>query len=254
MKNRLLFLLKNSIHFSCIGFAAAAMTAETFLLFDQKIRLDLVLFMGLATILGYHFWHRKFIFRALGWAAGIGAAVLFFLKKWPVDSSFLVVFLMIFAYYFPKKNVAARSITFLKPILIASVWAICTVWLPEKLIFENLAHFYTLLYERFFFVAALAVGTDLVDFSIDSTAGLQTIPVRFGKIFARNLAFVFLCAAFVFAFFNLDFSWQKLIALFISFAASGFLIQKLTLENKISDAKIWIDSMMILQFLLIWVR
>jgi 4-hydroxybenzoate polyprenyltransferase len=254
MKGRVLFLLKNSIHFSCIGLSAAAMTAETFLIFGQKIQLDLVAFIGLATLFGYNFWNHKMILRVLGWATGVGAAVLFFLKKWSFDPSILFVFLLILAYYFPKKNVAARSITFLKPLSIAAVWTICTVWLPEKLIFENPAHFYSLLYQRFFFVAALAIGFDLVDFSIDSAAGLRTIPVRFGKVFARNLAFIFLFLAFVFAFFNPDFPQKRIAALFLSLAVSGFLIQALMVEKMPNDAKIWIDSMMILQFFLVWVR
>ena len=107
---------------------------------------------------------------------------------------------------------------------------------------------------RFCFIGALALAYDLIDEKIDSGAGLPTIPVRHGADFTKK-TIVGLCFTGLLAVGGLvaiGFYTLKIGAgIAVSFIAAAFLGQYLPLGWRNDDAKMLIDSMMVLQFLLV---
>lgn len=229
------------------------MTGRTLILLKSEIDFyPFCCFSGLATLVAYHFLNPIFWKKGLALLAGLAAASLFFWKNWPIDGNLAVLLAVGFGYFFPKNRSSIRRNTFCKPVAIALSWAILTVWLPADL-HGDWPKF--LFFERLFFIAALAIGYDLIDFERDLACRLATIPVRFGMKFSGRLIFWLLLAA-VACSWNLwqaDFySKNQFLGMAVSLAATGFLLRRLAEKPGFREGKIWVDLMMVGQFLLTW--
>lgn len=244
--------LKSVFQFLLIGFCAVTMSNRTLFLLKNEVDFyPFCWFSGLATLFAYHFSSPSFWKKRLAWLAGLAAAVLFFWKNWPIDGNLVVLLAVGFSYFFPKNRSSIRRNTLSKPLAIALSWAILTVWLPAELHGGDWPKF--LFFERLFFIAVLAVGYDLIDFERDLASGLATIPARFGVKFSGRLIFWLLFAAAACSW-NLwqtgFYSKDNLAGMAVSLLATGFLLRQLGEKPGLRGGKIWVDLMMVGQFLM----
>ena len=155
-----------------------------------------------------------------------------------------------------SKKVSLRELPRAKIFLIALVWSIVSVALVTL---EN-DSFYSLdtlllFISRFSFVLAITIPFDIRDLKYDDLT-LKTIPQIFGEQKAKMIALY--CLAFfelisIFHFFVSDFSWQLLLALFLTSLLSGILIIKSSQEKNNLFFSFWVEGASIIMFLLLFI-
>ena len=186
---------------------------------------------------------------------------LFFLLS--MESRILLIFLSVlsFCYSIPLFTIGdhkfgLRNIPGLKPILITLVWTLSSVLLPimeaEHLHLANVSMRDTtiLIAKRFLLIGALTVPFDIRDLFQDRQSGLKTIPVAWGEknayLFCQVLLSGYVVLLFLFRNngFNTDF-W----ALTITAALTGWLIFRSKWEKNEYYYFVYLDGVLILQYI-----
>lgn len=187
--------------------------------------------------------------------------LIFFLS---VPSQILLLFLGVVSvayglpiFSFHDKRFGLRNIPGIKLFLIAMVWSFSTVLLPI-LEMENTTIFHIstsdtilLVAKRFLFVAAITIPFDIRDLFQDRSSSLKTIPVILGEkkayLFCQGLLIACLVLLFLFSD-NFD---KNFIALSLTILLSGWLIFKSNFIKNEYFYFLYLDGMLILQFLML---
>jgi 4-hydroxybenzoate polyprenyltransferase len=155
-----------------------------------------------------------------------------------------------FAYFFPQTRL--RSIMGLKAIVIAFVWTMVTYVYPFLLDNFSLEKNWNGALERFLFLIPICIIFNVRDVEADRIAGVRTIPVIYGikpSIITSIVSLLFFSAL---VFFNRGFSAEA-IALTASAIITGILILKSSPHKDDYFYSFWVDGVIVLQFLLVWV-
>ncbi|KAA8478933.1 UbiA prenyltransferase family protein [Arcticibacter tournemirensis] len=181
-----------------------------------------------------------------------------------VPSLILLFFLAVIAvaYNLPlftmnEKKFGLRNIPGLKLFLIALIWSLSCVLLPivetaaMNLITISAADTILLVGKRFLFIAAITVPFDIRDLFQDRNYNLKTIPVILGE----RKAYLF-CQLLLLAYITLLFLFTKVPdanfwGLTVTILLSGFLIFKSSIKKNEYYYFLYIDGIMILQFIMV---
>jgi 4-hydroxybenzoate polyprenyltransferase len=258
-----------------MAICAAAFTAETYLLAHSGINGIYISFVFFSTLVLYglpsftetnfssdhperHKWiseHKKllFVFSAIGI---IVCGMLSFFFQFRFILSFVPIVLIALAYFFPQTHL--RGITGLKAGIVALVWTGVTAFYPLLLLSDmEMNNLYeeknvTILLLNFLFIFPLCVIYNVRDIEADRKAGVRTLPVIYGV--RVTIAF---CIMSLLAFSGLTFFssfWNEVKA---SLITSGIISAVLILFASEKRAEyfysFWIDGMILLQALLLWV-
>ncbi|TKC01880.1 UbiA prenyltransferase family protein [Pedobacter cryotolerans] len=182
-----------------------------------------------------------------------------------IQSQLLMAFIgaIALAYNFPflklnDKKIGLRNLPGIKLFLIAFVWSVSCVLLPivqleSELGLTTITLGATLLLvaKRFLFIAAITIPFDIRDLFQDKLYELKTIPVMLGEkkawIFCQAL--LVLCFILLIIFtkeFNLD-----VVGLALTLILTGWLIFKSNLKRNEYFYFLFLDGMMILQFVIL---
>lgn len=261
------FLLYSNLF---ISFCASAMTAETYFFTHSEINWLYILFVFASTLTLYNFqrlfytaktfgdskserhrwiFENRALLLALTVIASAGITILLFFFPMKFILWFSLLGLISFSYFFPFTNF--RSIPLVKAALVALVWTCVTYFFP--LIINSLpVDDWLGGFARFFFLISLAVAFNIRDIKIDRKASVNTLPVIFGEMATKILCMIFLLVFSVLIIFsNYDFNIQ--IGLLVSSLVTTILIFNAQESRSEYFYSLWMDGMIILQFLLIWV-
>ncbi|HRK34025.1 MAG TPA: UbiA family prenyltransferase [Candidatus Hydrogenedentes bacterium] len=242
-----------------IGCCAVALLAQTRLLFGLPLAfgaLEGTVFCG--SLFAYNVVRNARLPRALAFASGLIGIVCFLAI--PVAAQALVLFAacawtLYYTAYAPVQP-ALRTVPLMKPFTIAFTWSLVTALLPLPPSMWSDAVF--LVVGRAAFILALALAYDVCDEAQDRKFGLQTLVVRLGRINAFRVidCALLVSAACVIANFLLDnYSAAAAVALFLSLAACAWLLRVVLREVEINATqKVMIDTMMLLQFLIVLIE
>jgi 4-hydroxybenzoate polyprenyltransferase len=260
-----------------ISLCAAAMAAETFLLLHSEINWLYVVFAFSSTLVYYDlpslffaektfsesestrlkwiYGNQKTLFVLLIGGIIVSAAMLFFFPLRFVPG-FVPIGLIALAYFFPQTGL--RKIMGLKAGVIALVWTGVTAIYPllirsdydiQKL-FTGENKFIVL--QNFFFMFPLCVIFNVRDIEADKKAGVKTFASVYGteKTIIICILSLFIFSALVY------YCWKFSIEanlLFTSSIISAIFILRATPDRNDYYYSLWIDGMILLQFLLVWV-
>ncbi len=253
-----------------ISLCAVAMTAETYLLAHSAINRLYILFVFASTFALYnlqrlfytgkkfgdskserHRWifeHRKLLL-VLSAAASTGIAILIFFFPVKFILWFSLLGLISLSYFLPFTNL--RSIPLVKAVLVALVWTCITYYYPlfiTSLRVEDCQGGIA----RFFFLISLAVAFNIRDIEIDRKSSVKTLPVIFGAKPTKILCVIFLFGFSVLIIF-LDYNMRIQIGLLFSALATVMFIFYARETRSEYFYSLWMDGMLILQCLLVWV-
>lgn len=162
-------------------------------------------FSGSAAQNGHTAWYTHYFWQSNAVLALVFVIVMvsfFQLKKntmcWAMFPAFLTV-----AYYgFPtsaNRRFSLRQLVWIKPLVVALVWALVTVVLPLTEVDEFPTYWRILFGIRVLYVTGLCVLFEIKDVPADNATGLRTIPQLFGIRTTQNLAMLLFGVAFVLA-------------------------------------------------------
>ncbi len=196
----------------------------------------------------HHFWFLP----AIVGSAGVSCVCLFRFST----VELLAVALMTFTslpYSLPllPRGFRLKQLGVLKPIILASVWTVMTVWLPSHQADPFLLSL--VLGRRFVFMLILCLAFDLRDQNKDEVQGIRTVPVRWGAGFTYRLIDLMLIFFSVFA---LLVEWRlnrplMLLALWTSALLTKMTIRATTMPKSELYYLGILDGMMIIQALLV---
>lgn len=156
------------------------------------------------------------------------------------------------------KNIGLREIPGLKIFIISLIVSSVTVFLPvisaRNDIYINDYEILFLFAERFLFVFALTIPFDIRDMAYDRIKLTKTIPVIFGEKRAKLSALFALavCTAVTgLHFFTGEIKMPAMLAMIISFFISAIFISKASQSRSGYYFSFWIESMMIVQTVLV---
>jgi hypothetical protein len=249
------FYINSSIH---VAFAILSLLILTFLRFEIKIDLILLLFVFLASVTGYNFvkyapvakLHHKSLTQRLqiiqlfSLCCFIGLLVVcFFVKTEIIAISIALGFInLIYAVPLPKKSL--REIPLLKVFIIAIIWAIVTVIFPFLYI-DTLSPFNELwvfeIIERFFLVVLLMVPFEIRDYQYDKSY-LKTIVMVMGirqtKLFAISLIVLFFSIRIL-----VGLEIQDIVFYSLLYLSLGIFISISSFHQKPYFASFWVESL-----------
>ncbi|WP_347174075.1 hypothetical protein [Polaribacter uvawellassae] len=143
-----------------------------------------------------------------------------------------------------------RTISYLKIIIVAIVWAGTTVFLPllnaDKVIDENVVLY---IIQRFLIVAVLILPFDIRDIQYDAIS-LQTIPKKIGIKNTKKLGFVLLAFALVIEFLISTQTTSKNIFLVFSLVTLLFLMRAKENQSKYYSS-FWVESLPIIWWIIL---
>ncbi|HET6243308.1 MAG: hypothetical protein H0V01_01960 [Bacteroidetes bacterium] len=151
-----------------------------------------------------------------------------------------------------------RGVPYFKIVLIALTWTAVTVWLPiieYGSDFSN-TYIFVISLERMLFLFAITLPFDIRDMKQDEILNVKTIPMILGVEKTKYLSFFLLI---VFSFNTLlEKTWFAtdpgiITALILSAIITGFVISFVKKENNEYYYSFWIESTMLIQFLLLLV-
>lgn len=159
--------------------------------------------------------------------------------------------------FLKRKFKKLRTIPYLKILLIAITWTAITVWLPivEYKIDVSTVYLLIMSTERVLFIFAITLPFDIRDMKQDKVLNVKTIPLILGIERTKFLSYVSLLIFSLIAFSRLSLVSSDLAivaALIISALITGFLISFLREEKGEYYYSFWIESTMIIQFLLLF--
>jgi len=156
------------------------------------------------------------------------------------------------------KWVRLRDVPYLKVFLIALVWAFATVILPlsdaGESLFSDPGVQITLL-QRFLFILAITLPFDVRDLAHDKQFGLKTFASLLGVNRLKQLSHVLLLGMLLTVFYamaNGIYQPRHSIGLLLSALGTGWLINRLSLENSESYYAFFLDGTMVDQLFWIW--
>ena len=154
-----------------------------------------------------------------------------------------------------------RNVPLLKNILLSWIWAWVTVWIPLSVYQEGFTFpegTTVIFLRRFFFILAIAIPYDIRDYWSDLKNNLHTLPVTMGIWKSKLVALLSLSLFGLFVMWNSFFGngetaqvKQVSFAFFISAFLTGAIILLAHAERKKIYFSLWLDGMMILQFVLL---
>ncbi|MGC6470648.1 MAG: hypothetical protein ACON4E_05210 [Flavobacteriales bacterium] len=152
-------------------------------------------------------------------------------------------------------NRSIRELPLLKVFLISFVWSLVSVGLllTESNLYEKTESIILFL-SRFFFVLAITIPFDIRDLKYDHPSML-TMPQLLGIKRAKLLALSSLTVFFILSlnlYYTVGFSKSLLLALFICFLVSAFLINKSDEKKNDFFFSFWVEGLSILMFLLLF--
>lgn len=212
-------------------------------------------------VFAYNFTHRDRLRKTAAW---LGATLGCLCFSWPLWSDFsisdwqtsvMAPLLMWLLYYGLQRpgNAGLRGVPAAKPFVVALVWAWVTVLLPVPP--ERWSDAALIFLGRAAFIFALALAYDVADEAYDRRQGLVTLAgqLGFSKTFllingALTIAALCALANWLFQVYELYLAIGLLVSLVFSAWWSRFLLNK----TEWSDwQKVWIDALMVGQFLVI---
>ena len=246
------------------------MTAETYLLAHSAINWLYILFVFASTFALYnlqrlfytgkkfgdskserHRWifeHRKLLL-ALTVVASAGITIFLFFFSMKFILWFSLLGFISLSYFFPFTNF--RSIPLVKAALVALVWTCVTCFFP--LIINSLpVDDCQGVFARFFFLLSLAVVFNIRDIEIDRKSSVNTLPVIFGERATKILCMIFLLFFSVLIIFS-DYNLKIQIGFLVSSLVTAIMIFNASESRSEYFYSLWMDGMIIFQFLLIWV-
>lgn len=250
-----------------IAFCAGLFTLETVFLIGGEHDFFLPLATFFFTFAVYSILRKKditsyqpFIYAAITFAfvASIQIIGLYILSK-PGDnddtnlsiaSYFILSSLIIVILYYPKsiyrklKFEGLRQFTLAKPIIIAYSWIIASVFLVVLCTNKGSDNI-LLLTEKFLFILALSIASDIVDAERDQS--LRTIPVKYGIQNARKIILLILIVQVICVCFTEYETYQKTIISSASIVSYLF-IHKLQFGYKHSSILL-VDSIIVMRTL-----
>jgi len=206
-------------------------------------------FVFCATAFAYGFAARGLRER-LAWAFGAASVFLFFQLEPTQQAVFLFAAVMWVLYHgLPGGRAGLRRAAVAKPLAIALVWAVSTVWLPLPIGKWLPASF--LFVGRASFVFALALAYDLCDRHLDRLHGFVTLVQQIGPRRSLRLTDAALVLASGCAFANYGiglFDGATLAAIWASLAATAWVIRFVPERTGWGIwRKMMVDGLMILQ-------
>ncbi|MEX0769714.1 MAG: hypothetical protein WD035_03220 [Balneolaceae bacterium] len=259
-----------------IAIAASAFTGSAYLQLSIPPDYPLIIFIGFATLFTYnlqnlmgryrsarvkdHFtpWHPFIIYAGLG-VAGMSVSLVG-MEDRSVVTWFIVPGTLSFLYSTPlftfrRVRITLREIPWLKIYLILFVWLWVTAFIPYFNVHDGLTpDFILFCMQRAFFVFALLLPFDIRDLNTDY-AFQKTIPQRFGVRRSLRLGVVAVALYGMIA----GFRWlagplevMTLLGLLLTGLLTSALILKTHEDRSPLYFTFWIDSMLWVQFLLIW--
>lgn len=240
-----------------IGVCAVSMLLQSALLLGAPLPSKwLIGFVGMATVFGYNFAAPRYR-RWPAWGFGILSGLCFFKLNFLQQTALVLPGLIWLLYYDrtrPGMGTGLRQYPMLKPVAIALAWAGVTVLLPIPPELWTVA--IPLFVGRAAFIFALALAYDLCDQTSDLEHGLHTLVLQLGPRNARRLIYAALLfsgfSAVTYLFLGV-YQWLTVLALLLSLAVSGGLVRGITEQLAWRGwRKILIDSLMLLQFLFVW--
>ncbi|GAB4488740.1 MAG: hypothetical protein OHK0019_05440 [Saprospiraceae bacterium] len=211
-------------------------------------------------VFAYNFTHRDRLRKTAAWLGAMLGCTCFL---WPLDFamsgwqvSVLAPLLMWLLYYGLQRpgNGGLRGVPAAKPFVVALVWAWVTVLLPVPP--ERWSEAAFIFLGRAAFIFALALAYDIADEASDRRQGLATLAGQLGvsKTFVLiNSALIMaaLCALanYLFNVYALHLSISMTASLAFSTWWLRFLLTKTEWRNW---QKVWIDALMVGQFLMLW--
>jgi hypothetical protein len=188
--------------------------------------------------------YRPFIYAAItfAFAASYQTIGMYFLPlpgdnddtNLSIASLYILSSLFIVVLYYPKsiyrkiKFEGLRQFTLGKPILIAYSWIVASVFLAVLYTPKGLADA-LLLIEKFLFILAISIASDIVDAERDQN--LRTIPVTYGIQSAKKTILMIFIAQIICVLFTDYATYQKVIICSISLV-TYFFIHRLTYGYK----------------------
>jgi 4-hydroxybenzoate polyprenyltransferase len=245
-----------------IGLCALSMLAQTRLLLGLSLApgwLDGFVLGG--AVFAYNFTYRDRLRKTAAWLAAACGGFCFFVPiisfsivAWQLAALLpLVLWLCYYGWQKPG-NAGLRGNPVAKPVAVALAWAWVTVMLPLPP--ERWGEAGFIFFGRATFIFALALAYDLVDLEYDSRHGLATLAGKFGfsttfLLINGALAAAALCCL---ANFSLKiYGLHLAIGLLASLALSAWQLPFLLKKTEWSDwQKVWIDALMVGQFLMLW--
>jgi len=253
--------LRNIISLIMIGTASTALSIQSLLLSKTDCFVyDYYLLAFCLTVFAYNYNKtEKYLVYISYLLLGIAISVSFYFNLYLNLHVILLAVLTSFYFLLPAKY-SIRNLTYFKPVFIALIWSLMTVKLPiersqGELMLVGEIEMILMTLERFFFIFALAIAYDIVDLKHDIVTGLETIPGKHGMAFSMVLVILSLglgASAAVVSFTFTFYSSAALTALLISFSSSGFILMFIVNRIRFQYQKIFIDSLMIFQFILVY--
>lgn len=189
-----------------------------------------------------------------------GLATIWFAWQlpWKVWWSIAPVGLVSLGYVLPifGRGRRLRDFHYIKIFLIACCWSWITVFIPalEKGLQYNIPLLFLFL-ERLFFIFAITLPFDIRDLEIDRANNVKTIPAALGIKRSKLLGLSTLILSAVFALFSYRlnaYSTGGFGGLIASLIVTAVLVAFTEPERHDYFFSGWVDGMMILQFLLVW--
>lgn len=150
-----------------------------------------------------------------------------------------------------------RLFPYLKILLIAITWTAITVWLPfvEYEVELSITHLLITSLERTVFIFAITIPFDIRDMNQDKLIDIKTIPLTLGIEIAKYLSYfslIIFSIIVLLRLFLVQSDQPIIIALIISAIIAGILISLVKAEKDEYYYSFWIESSMIIQFLLLF--
>ncbi|WP_323789347.1 hypothetical protein [Psychroserpens sp.] len=264
------FYINSSIH---VALAIVAMTCITYLEFEVSFDLNVLSFVGFASITGYNFVKyfglAKFHHRSLSnklkiiqvFSLACFLVMCFFALQ--LNKASLIAILIFgaitFLYaipllpnrFFLDKKKQLRSISGLKIYIIAIVWCGVTVILPMINKELELQHdIIVSAIQRFIFVIVLMFPFEIRDVNYDSLK-LSTIPQRIGVKQTKVIGVILLILIMCLEFFKHDIHIGHVISLTITVLATLMFLKYATIQQGTYYSAFWVESLPILWLILL---
>lgn len=265
LRNILDFFLYSNLF---ISLCAAAMTAETYLLVHAEINFLYVIFVIVSSVALYNFpvlffaenethsersrWisENKKLISIISFPAFVSAGILLFFFPFKFILFFSAAGLVSLSYFLPVTNL--RAIPVVKAVAVALVWTCVTFIFPLLLSPLPFGESWREALLYFFFLLPLAIAFNIRDITVDRDAGVKTFPVIFGIQKTKSVCLFFLLLLCGLVFF-LPLETKIRIAFLLSTFATAVLISIASERRSEYFYSLWMDGMILFQFLLVWV-
>ncbi|MEP7264305.1 MAG: hypothetical protein ABI772_07405 [Bacteroidota bacterium] len=238
--------------------ASSLMTMLTLILAEESFNVSYITLVFFSAILVYRlaYYGLPFKLNSLNtidrYLAVISVCILcitvFFICADEV-AGLAVVALACLAYFAPLRNgKGLRSITFLKSVWLAVVWALVTVWIPLHFSTNREALF--ILGERFLFMLAICIIYNLRDLHHDTVTGIKTVLHKLGVPVTKLVCILILMMAQLLILFH-HYPEPIYISLSVSMAATGLTVIAARRNGSWWYYTLLVDGSMIIQYLLV---